>query len=65
MIVGLFRGAEAKTVEAGHMTLPWTGTDVIDDLGDGGQSFERTITGTILGKHFPEASASAQIHAAN
>jgi hypothetical protein len=34
MIMGLFCGAEAKPVEAGHATLRWKGTGVIDDLGD-------------------------------
>jgi hypothetical protein len=34
MIMELFCGAEAKTVEASHATVSWKGTGVIDDPGD-------------------------------
>ena len=62
MSMGLFCGAEAKTIEAGHATVSWTGQGVIDDLGDGDRIFRGTITGTILVKHLPVGSAPAQIH---
>src|SRR5215467_4446780 len=61
--MGLFCGAEAKTIDAGHATVSWKGKGVIDDLGDGDQVFSGTLTGTILVKHLPEGSAPAQIHA--
>jgi hypothetical protein len=64
MSVGLFCGAEAKTIEAGHATVSWKGKGVIDDLGDGDKVFSGTLTGTILVTHLPEGSAPAQIHAA-
>jgi len=64
MSVGLFCGAEAKTIEAGHATVSWKGKGVIDDLGDGDRVFSGTLTGTILVTHLPEGSAPAQIHAA-
>jgi hypothetical protein len=63
MIMELFCGAEAKTVEAGHATVSWKGTGGIDDPGDGDRVFSGTITGTILVKHLPEGSRPAQIHA--
>ena len=63
MSMGLFYEAEAKTVAAGHATVSWKGQGVIDDLGDGYRAFSGTITGTLLVKHLPEGSASAQIHA--
>src|SRR5467141_330645 len=62
MSVGLFCGAEAKTIEAGHATVSWKGKGVIDDLGDGDRVFRGTLTGTILVTHLPEGSAPAQIH---
>ena len=62
MLMGLFCGAEAKTVEAGHATLRWTGTDVIDDLGNGDRVLSGTITWTIPVKYLPEGSGSPQIH---
>ena len=62
MSMGLFCVAEAKTIEAGHATVSWTGQGVIDDLGDGDRIFRGTITGTILVKHLPVGSAPAQIH---
>ena len=64
MSMGLFCGAEGKTIEAGHATVSWKGKGVIDDLGDGDRVFRGTITGTIFVKHLPEGSAPAQIHAA-
>ena len=64
MSVGLFCGAEAKTIEAGHATVSWKGKGVIDDLGDGDRVFRGTLTGTILVTHLPEGSAAAQSHAA-
>ena len=63
MSMGLFCGAEAKTIEAGHATVSWKGKGVIEDLGDGNRVFSGTITGTLLVKHLPEGSAPAQIHA--
>jgi hypothetical protein len=33
MSMGLFCGAEAKTIDAGHATVSWKGKGVIDDLG--------------------------------
>jgi len=60
--LGLFSGAEAKTIEAGHATVSWTGQGVIDDLGDGDKIFRGTITGFFLVKHLPEGSAPPQIH---
>jgi hypothetical protein len=62
MSTGLYCGAEATTIQAGHATVSWTGQGVIDDLGDGDRIFRGTITGTILVKHLPEGSAPAQIH---
>ena len=62
MSMGLLCGAEAKTIQAGHATVSWTGQGVIDDLGDGDRIFRGTITGTILVKHLPEGSAPAEIH---
>ncbi|MBK5281128.1 MAG: hypothetical protein JJE16_03455 [Nitrospiraceae bacterium] len=62
MSIGLFCGAEAKTIEAGHATMSWTGQGVVDDLGDGDRIFRGTITGTLLVKHLPVGSASAEIH---
>ena len=63
MSIGLFWGAEAKTIEAGHATASWKGQGVIDDLGDGYRVFSGTINGTLLVKHLPEGSVPAQIHA--
>jgi hypothetical protein len=65
MSMGLFCGAEAKTIEAGHATVSWKGKGVIDDLGDGDRVFSGTLTGTILVKHLPEGSEPAQIHGVN
>jgi hypothetical protein len=62
MSIGLFCGAEAKTIEAGHATMSWTGQGIIDDLGDGERVFSGKITGNILVKHLPVGSAPAQIH---
>jgi len=62
MIMGFFCGAEAKTIEAGHGTVSWTGQGVIDDLGDGDRIFRGMITGVILVKHPPAGSAPPQIH---
>jgi len=62
MSIGVFCGAEAKTIDAGHGTVSWTGQGVIDDLGDGDRVFRGAITGTLLVKHLPEGSAQAQIH---
>jgi hypothetical protein len=62
MSTGLFCGAEAKTIEAGHGTVSWTGQGVIDDLGDGERIFRGMITGTIIVKHPPVGSALPQIH---
>jgi hypothetical protein len=62
MSIGLFCGAEAKTIEAGHATVSWTGEGVIDDLRDGERIFSGRITGSFLVKHLPEGSAPAQIH---
>jgi hypothetical protein len=62
MSLGLFCGAEAKTIEAGHATVSWTGQGVIDDLGDGDRIFRGTITGTMLVKHLPVGSAPPKIH---
>jgi hypothetical protein len=62
MSIGLFWGAEAKTIEAGHATVSWKGKGVIDDLGDGDRVFSGTLTGIILVKHLPEGSKPAQIH---
>lgn len=62
MSLGLFCGAEATTIEAGHGTVSWTGQGVIDDLGDGDRVFRGMITGTILVKHPPAGSAPPQIH---
>ena len=39
MSIGLFCGAEAKTIEAGHATVSWKGKGVIEDLGDGNRAF--------------------------
>ena len=63
MSLGIFCGAEAKTIEAGHATVSWKGQGVIEDLGDGYRVFSGAITGTLLTKHLPEGSAPAQIHA--
>jgi hypothetical protein len=63
MIMGLFCGAEEKIVEAGHVTLRWTRTDVIDDLGHGDRVLSGTITGNIFVKHLPEGSGPPQSHA--
>ncbi len=63
MSTGLFCGAEAKTIEAGHATVSWKGKGVIDDLGNGDRVFSGTVTGTMFVKHLPEGSAPAQIHA--
>ena len=60
--IGFFCGAEAKTIEAGHATVSWTGQGVIDDLGDGERIFSGTITGSILVQHLPVGSVPAQIH---
>jgi hypothetical protein len=60
--MGLFSEAEAKIVDAGHATVTWKGTGVIDDQGDGDMVFSGTITGIILVKHLPEGSEPAQIH---
>ena len=62
MSMGLFGAAEAKTIEAGHATMSWTGQGVIDDLGDGDKIFRGPITGSFLVKHLPEGSALPQIH---
>jgi hypothetical protein len=62
MSMGLFCGAEAKTIKAGHATVSWKGQGVIEDLGDGHRVFSGTITGTLFVKHLPEGSAPAQIH---
>ena len=62
MSLGIFCGAEAKTIEAGHATVSWTGQGVIDDLGDGDRIFRGTITGVILTKHLSVGSAPPQIH---
>lgn len=62
MSMGLFCGAEAKTIEAGHATVSWTGQGVIDDLGDGERIFSGTVTGSILVQHLPVDSSPAQIH---
>ena len=62
--MGLFGWAEAKSIEAGHATVSWKGKGVIDDLEDGDRVFRSTGAGTVLVKHLPEGSASAQIHAA-
>jgi len=59
---GLFSMAEAKTIEAGHATVSWTGQGVIDDLGNGDRIFRGMITGTMLVKHLPDGSAPPQIH---
>lgn len=64
MSMGLFCGAEAKTIKAGHATVSWKGKGVILDLGDGYRVFSGTISGTLFVKHLPESSAPAQIHAA-
>ena len=45
MSMGFFCGAEAKTIEAGHATVSWTGQGVIDDLGDGDRIFEARLPG--------------------
>ena len=60
--IGLFDCAEAKTIEAGHGTVSWTGQGVIDDLGDGDRVFRGSITGTMLVKHLPVGSAPPQVH---
>jgi hypothetical protein len=60
--IGLVWGAEAKSIEAGHATVSWTGQGVIDDLGDGDRIFRGAITGTMLVKHLPVGSAPPQIH---
>jgi len=62
MSLGLFYGAEATTIDAGHATVSWTGKGVIDNLGDGDRIFRGTITGTMLVKHLPVGSAPSQIH---
>jgi len=62
MSVGLFVGAEATTIDAGHATVSWKGKGVIDDLGDGDRVFSGTLTGIILVKHLPEGSKPAQVH---
>jgi hypothetical protein len=62
MSMGLFGGAEAKTIEAGHATVSWKGKGVIDDLGDGDRVFSGILTGTILVKNLPVGSEPAQIH---
>ena len=62
MSMGLFCGAEAKTIEAGHGTVTWTGQGVVYDLGNGDRIFSGTITGTLIVKHLPEGSAPAEIH---
>lgn len=62
MSIGLFCGAEAKTIEAGHGTVSWTGQGVVYDLGDGDRIFSGTITGALLVKHLPKDSTSAEIH---
>ena len=62
MSIGLYCGAEAKTIEAGHATVSWKGKGVIDDLGNGDKVFSGTLTGIILVKHLPEGSEPAQIH---
>ena len=62
MSIGLFGGAEATTIDAGHATVSWTGQGVIDDLGGGDRIFRGTITGTMLVKHLPVGSAPPQIH---
>ena len=60
--LGLFCGAEAKTIDAGHATVSWKGKGVIDDLGDGDRVFSGILTGTILVKHLSEGSEPGQIH---
>lgn len=60
--MGCFCEAEAITIAAGHATVSWKGTGVIDDLGDGDRVFSGTINGTILVKHLPEGSTPAQVH---
>jgi hypothetical protein len=62
MSLGLFCGAEAKSIEAGHATMSWRGQGVIHDLGNGDRIFRSTITGSILVKHLPEGSAPPQVH---
>jgi len=62
MSLGIFCGAEAKTIEAGHATVSWKGQGVIEDLGDGERIFSGRITGSFLVKHLREGSAPAQIH---
>ena len=62
MNLGIFCGAEATTIEAGHATMSWTGQGVIDDLSDGDRIFRGAITGSILVKHLPVGSAPPQIH---
>ena len=62
--MGCFCEAEAITIAAGHATVSWKGTGVIDDLGDGDRVFSGTINGTILVKHLPEGSTPAQVHKA-
>src|SRR5262252_8393550 len=60
--MGLFCGAEAKTIDAGHATVSWKGKGVIDDLGDGDRVFRGILTGTILVKHLPEGLEPGQSH---
>ena len=60
--MGLFSGAEAATIDAGHATVSWTGQGVIDDLGNGDRIFRGTITGDILVQHLPVGSAPPEIH---
>ena len=43
MGLGIFCGAEAKTIEAGHATVSWKGQGVIEDLGDGYRVFSGAI----------------------
>jgi hypothetical protein len=45
MSMGLFCVAEAKTIEAGHATVSWTGQGVIDNLGDGDRIFSGRLPG--------------------
>jgi len=60
--LGLFWGAEAATIHAGHATMSWTGQGVIDTLSNGDRIFSGTITGAILVKHLPVDSAPPQVH---
>ena len=60
--LGLFWGAEAATINAGHATMSWTGEGVIDKLSNGDRIFGGKITGAILVKHLSVGSAPPQVH---